>query len=148
MSSSYRKKQIIVIVTDKASNMIKTVEKLNTSEDSAFGEGASTNLEDQHEELETLDEYDDQDLNTVTEYEANLCHVTHMRCAVHPLQLAIRDGLKGQHVSNLISKLRQVAVAARMTKIDSIIKRTGKGAIVDQATHWGCTYLRIQRLVS
>ena len=62
----------------------------------------------------------------------------HLRCAVHTLQLAIRDGLKGQHASNLISKLRQVAVAARMPKIYSIIKRrTGKGAIVDQGTRWG-----------
>lgn len=71
-----------------------------------------------------------------------------MRCAVHTLQLAIRDGLKDQHASNLISKLRQVAVAARTPKIDSIIKRrAGKGAILDQTTRWGSTYLMIQRLV-
>nr|XP_039273925.1 uncharacterized protein LOC120347876 [Styela clava] len=37
---------------------------------------------------------------------------------------------------------------ARTPKIDAILKRrTGKGAIIDQATRWGSTYLMIQRLL-
>ena len=48
----------------------------------------------------------------------------------------------------MIGKLRQVALAARTPKIDAILKRrTAKGAIIDQATRWGCTYLMVKRLL-
>ena len=71
-----------------------------------------------------------------------------MRCAVHTLQLAIRDGLKDHHAANLIGKLRQVAVAARTPKIDATVKRrAGKGAVLDHATRWGSTYLMVERLL-
>ncbi|XP_077975500.1 uncharacterized protein LOC144431349 [Styela clava] len=74
--------------------------------------------------------------------------IEHMRCAVHTLQLAIRDGLKEKHVHTLLSKLRQTSVMARTPKKDAILKRrTGKGAIIDQATRWGSTHLMIQRLL-
>ncbi|XP_073510784.1 uncharacterized protein [Phyllobates terribilis] len=49
---------------------------------------------------------------------------------------------------NLIGKVRKFVIAARTPKIDSILKRrAGKGAIVDQATRWGSTYLMIERLL-
>ena len=71
-----------------------------------------------------------------------------MRCAAHTLQLAISDGLKVRHVASLISKIRQVVVAARSPKIDAILRRkTNKGAILDQATRWGSTYLMLKRLL-
>ena len=74
--------------------------------------------------------------------------IHHMRCAVHTLQLAIRDGLQEGHAAALIEKLRKLATAARTPKVDSILKRrAGKAAIIDQATQWGSTYLMIQRLV-
>ena len=47
---------------------------------------------------------------------------THMRCAVHTLQLAIRDGLKEKHVNRLVSKVRHVAITGRPPKIDAILK--------------------------
>ena len=63
---------------------------------------------------------------------------THMRCAVHTLQLAIRDSLKEKLVDRLVSKVRHVAITARTPKIDAILKRKlKKGAIIDQATRWG-----------
>ena len=74
--------------------------------------------------------------------------VKHMRCAVHTLQLAIHDGLKEKHAQNLISKIRQIALVARTPKIDKILKRrVGKGAVINQATRWGSTYLIIQPLL-
>ena len=45
----------------------------------------------------------------------------HMRCAVHTLQLAIRDGLKEKYADTFISKLRKVATTARTPKIDAIL---------------------------
>ena len=49
--------------------------------------------------------------------------IHHMRCAVHTLQLAIRDGLQEGHAAALIEKLRKLATAARTPKVDSILKR-------------------------
>ena len=50
----------------------------------------------------------------------------HMRCAAHTLQLALCDGLKGRHASNLISRVRNIATRARTPKIDAILKRERK----------------------
>ena len=61
--------------------------------------------------------------------------INHMRCAVHTQQLAIKDGLKGEYASNLISEVRHVVTAARKPRVDEILERSaGKGAIIDQAT--------------
>lgn len=47
-----------------------------------------------------------------------------------------------------IGKLRQVSVAARALKTDAILKRrAGKGAILDQTTCWGSTYLMVKHLL-
>ena len=79
---------------------------------------------------------------------SNLCLIQHMRCAVHTLQLAIRNGLKKRSVASLISKFRQVAKAARTTQIDSILKKhSGMGAILDQETRWGSIFMMIKRLL-
>ncbi|KAM4037493.1 uncharacterized protein ACNLHF_016084 [Anomaloglossus baeobatrachus] len=74
--------------------------------------------------------------------------IHHMRCVVHTLQLAIRDSLQEGHAAALIGKERKLATVAKTLKVDSILaRRAGKGAIIDQATRWGSTYLMIQRLV-
>ena len=55
---------------------------------------------------------------------------------------------KKRSVASLISKFRQVAKAARTTQIDSILKKhSGMGAILDQETRWGSTYMMIKRLL-
>ena len=71
-----------------------------------------------------------------------------MRCAVHTLQLAICDGLKGRHASKLIGIVRSIAIRARNLKIDAILKKRVKiGAIFDQNTRWGSTCLMIERIL-
>ena len=72
-----------------------------------------------------------------------------MRCAVHTLQLAICDGLKGRHAPILIGIVRSIAIRARNLIIDAILKRKVKvGAIIiDQSTRWGSTYLMIERIL-
>ena len=60
-----------------------------------------------------------------------------MQCAIHTLQLAISDGLKGRHASKSIVIVRSIAIRARNLKIDAILKRRVKiGAIIDQSTRW------------
>ena len=45
----------------------------------------------------------------------------------------MRDGLKDNRTSSLISKLRQVAGAGRASEIDTILnRRAKKGIILDQ----------------
>ena len=71
-----------------------------------------------------------------------------MRCAVHTLQLAICDGLKGRHASKSIGIVKSIAICARNLKIHAILKRRVKiGAIIDQNTTWRCTYLMIERIL-
>ena len=129
-----KKQQVLAIVTDNASNMTSFVEKFNQS-----------NSEDEESDFDSSVELDEEEVSySVME----LGVASHMRCAVHTLQLAIRDGLKKNQVKQLVTKLRQIAAIARTLKIDAILKRkTSKGAIIDQATRWGSTYLMIQRLI-
>ena len=48
--------------------------------------------------------------------------MSHMRCAAHTLQLAIRDGLKLNTVASLISQIRRVVTSATAPKSDVILK--------------------------
>ena len=89
-----QKQQIVSIVTDNASNMIKTIEKLNEDEDSNPMEKIESDVAEQENERR------DATLDDVTEEASKLCVIRHMHCAVHTLQLAIRDGLKDTHSKN------------------------------------------------
>lgn len=128
--------QIVSIVTDNARNMLSTVEKLSTIE-----------AEDDIDDYSIMDDYSILD-DTFDDTASELFKIHHMRCAVHTLQLAIRDGLREVHATSICENVRNAAIAARTPKIHAIIKRrAGKGAILDQATRWGSTYLMIQRLL-
>ena len=133
------KKQVLAVVTDNALNMTLAVQKLYEDSITVVDEN-----EDELEGISTLEE----ETSLAFRYDSEFKTMTHMQCAAHTLQLAIRDGLKPRHVASLISKIRQVVVAARSPKIDAILRRnTNKGAILDQATRWGSTYLMLERLL-
>ena len=133
------KQQVLEVVTDNASNMTLAVQKLSEDSINIVAEN-----EDELEGISTLEE----ETSLAFRYDSEFKTMTHIRCAAHTLQLAIRDGLKVRHVASLISKIRQVVVAARLPKIDAIFRRkTNKGAILDQATRWGSTYLMLERLL-
>ena len=119
--------------------MILAIEKL--SEECDLDETHNDN------EAEGTSELDDS-IKLAFAHHSEFKPMSHMRCAAHTLQLAIRDGLKVRHVSALVSKIRQVVVAARAPKTDGILRRkTNKGAILDQATKWGSTYTMLERLL-
>jgi len=134
------KKQVLAVGTDSASNMNLAVKTL--SEDSVVDENEA---ESEQEGTATLVETI---ASAFADYSQEFSTMSHMRCAAHTLQLASRDGLKINAVASLISRIRHVVVAARTPKIDAILKRkVYKGAILDQATRWGSTYLMIERLL-
>lgn len=91
------KKQILAIVTDNASNMIKAVEKLNEMAEIM----KIQNIEEDTEENSELD------LHAICETGVtaftNFSNIAHMRCTMHTLQLAINDSLKEKHVANFVT---------------------------------------------
>ena len=76
-------KNVLALIVDNASNMTKTVERLNENDTSALLE----------ETPSLLEEDDDNDHNELP----SLVCIHHMRCAVHTLQLSIKNGLKQPH---------------------------------------------------
>ncbi|XP_073521308.1 protein MIS12 homolog isoform X1 [Phyllobates terribilis] len=156
-----KKEQVLAIITDNASN-ISTMKLMNGNNEGEqqleehfrFSmlemEGHSPVLITEEETDITTEEQqnDSSQLDDLVEAASHLSPIHHMRCVVHTLQLAIRDSLQEGYAATLISKVRKLAIAARTPKIDSILKRrAGKGAIVDQVTRWGSTYLMIERLL-
>ncbi|KAM4044019.1 uncharacterized protein ACNLHF_008128 [Anomaloglossus baeobatrachus] len=154
-----KKEQVLAIVTDNASN-ISTIKLMNASNEQQLEENlgfsmcemeghsavhvteAQTDITTEEQQNDTLG------LDDLVVAASKHFHIHHMRCVVHTLQLAIRESLQEGHTGNLIGKVRKLVIAARTPKIDSILKRrAGKGAIVDQATQWGSTYLMIERLL-
>ena len=132
--------QVATYITDNATNMVSTVNRLNEvleegGTDRGESEDEEGNLEDDDDtsESDSLDESLDRMLLNLHFRESQ-----HMRCAVHTLQLAVRDGLKHKATDKVLTKGRKVAAAARTSKIDAVLKRRlGKSAVIDQATRWG-----------
>lgn len=79
--------QVLAIVSDNAANMVKTVKLFNEEPQ-----------DDQDTEPEE-DEFDEEEDSDTTMHEiagsvSAACMTSHMRCAAHTLQLAVRDGIK------------------------------------------------------
>ena len=159
-----KKQKVLSIVSDNATNMIKAVDKLNKSTSQSDHQDCNNPLTvtievDEDDENESDDESDDQSDETENDTFDELDMLSalaavdatateHMRCAVHTFQLCIRDGLKARNISNLLAHVRKVVAAARTPKVDVILKRRcSKGAILDQATRRGSTYLMLRRLL-
>ena len=51
------------------------------------------------------------------------CPIEHMQCAEHTLQLAIQDGLNGNHAANAIVRYRKLVISARAPIVDAIISK-------------------------
>ena len=132
------KQQVLAVVTDNGSNITLPVQKLSEDSITVVAEN-----KDELEGISTLDE----ETSLAFRYDSECKTMTQMRCAAHTLQLAICDGLKVRHVASLISKICQVVVAARSPKIDTILRKANKGAILDQVIRWDSIHLMLERLL-
>ena len=125
---------VLALIVDNASNMTKTVERLNENDTSALPEETPSLLEED-------DGDDDNEL-------PSLVCIHHVRCAVHTLQLSIEDNLKQPHCNKLLTKTRHVVAKLRSPNAISLLeKREKKRPVLDTCTRWGSTYLMIKRLL-
>ena len=128
--------KVVCCVTDNAANMLKTVELINKEVVLADEEG--------EDEDDKEDDVDESQLDLEVTVPPS---VDHMRCAVHTLQLAVRDGIR-ETAKPILTKLRAVAKEARSPKINEQLKwRMGLVAILDQETCWGSSYLMVDRII-
>ena len=74
-------------------------------------------------------------------------NIHHMRCVVHTLQLAVKDGLKQPHCEKLLTKTRHIISKLRSPNVLSLLEKRQKRPILDIITRWGSTYLMIKRLL-
>ena len=124
---------VLALVVDNASNMTKTVERLNKNDTSALLEEAPSLLEED-------DGDDDNEL-------PSLVRIYHMRCTVQTLQLSIKDGLKQLDCNKLLTKTRHVVAKLRSPNVFSLLeKREKKRPVLDMCTRWGSTQRRSQNI--
>ena len=127
------KKNVLCLVVDNVSNMTKTMKGLN--EDDPEAESGTS-----HEEA--ADESKDYD--GIEDNCAMRVNIHHLRCAVHTLQFAIKDGLKLPNCNKLLTKTRHIITKLRFTNILSVVE---KRPILDMTTRWASTYLMIKSLL-
>ena len=150
-------KMVLGVITDNASNMVRCCLDINeeAKEESQGMEAdlSSLSIDDLEDELSSFEEEED----VIQEGELDLDsaggeklipNVSHLRCAVHTLQLSINDALKDKIVAAFLCRVREVAKAARNSSLNEKLKQVaGRCAILDNETRWGSTYQMLLRLL-
>ena len=95
--------------------MTKTIECLNESDPEA---DPSTTQDEKADESE--------DYGDIENDCAMHINIHHMRCAVHTLQLAIKDDQKQPHYENLLTKTRHIVSKLRSPKVLSLMEKRKK----------------------
>ena len=92
------KKNILCLVVDNPSNMTKTIEHLNEDDPEVESDTPQDEAADESEDYDGIEDNWEMRVN-----------IHHMRCAVHTLQLAIKDGLKLPNCDKLLTKTRHIS---------------------------------------
>lgn len=138
-----KKEQILGIVSDNASAMVKSVTLLNQPDEESDG------IEDEDEDLAAEEEATEVDENEDETLVIGGDYIHLQRCAAHTLQLAIRHGLK-KHAgtTSVIAKARALAKKLRAPNMTaSLKKKKVLLPILDVETRWGSTFNMLKRLL-
>ena len=141
---------VITAVTDNAANMIKIVKDFNIDLAAAVpGPSTQSSQQGSDDDTDTEENQDEDEDQLQAQLEnAMPISISHVRCGVHTLQLAIMDGLKNSSAASLVSRIRHVAVELRTPKLAEKLKKEGKLlAVLDQETRWGSTFLMLDRVL-
>ena len=137
------KSNIVLAVTDNASNMVKLMRDLNTE----VLAPSSTSQADDSDDEDLDDDYDDVSFDVrpgVVQM-----GVGHQRCGAHTQQLSVADGINESCANSLLHSVRQVVKSGRNTSAikEYILKETGKTLLLDVETRWGSIYIMCKRLI-
>ena len=109
------KENVLCLVVDNASNMTKTIERLNENDPEAE---LYTSQDEAADESEDYDGIEDDCAMRV--------NIHHMRCAVHILQLAIKNNLKLPHCDELLTKSSHTVSELRSPNVLSLLEKRKK----------------------
>lgn len=168
--------QVLHIVTDNGSNMVKAVRLVQEQEANApKGSGSDVEVDDAEEDVEAqdagpevgnmgslqleLEEFEGEESNSEDDEigeeseEGQLdlpLHVPFRRmpCMAHTLQLVIK--LPYAHYDVLLTKTRHLVARIRKSSVavGKLIAKCGKSAITDCTTRWNSTHHMIKRLLA
>ena len=92
------------------------------------------------------DEDDDEEIKEIQDSLSIDHTIYHMKCAEHTLQLGICDMLKKGQVEKFQQNCKNL-LNPHVYQTPGILKRcANKGMLIDRLTHWGSTFLVLQRL--
>lgn len=120
-------------------------------------DAADDNSEADSEENERLNDANEllnetDDLNRLLKelekrFSVHTLNINGIRCAVHTLQLAIRDALKETELNKLINKCREICRLLKKSKVKKLLRRNNISITVpklDCKTRWNSTYSMVR----
>lgn len=144
--------KILMIVTDNGSNMIKAVRLANNMKN-VESENESDTEQDDDDNTGSEDEEDDMGMEEsnieLEESVANAANLHRFPCIAHTLQLIIKELVKNQAYTNLITKVRQLVKFIRVSSVaqEKLLTLCGKSVVKDCTTRWNSVFLMIERLL-
>lgn len=144
--------QILSITTDNGANFKKMNKLISDSLDTESENEENTVTSELDISVTLFDDVtDDNDENQidVTPFETvTVNKITSVMCAAHTLQLAVRDILREDDISDIVDVSRAIVRKLRTPNMRQLIKATSsKKPIMDCTTRWNSTHDMLLRLI-
>lgn len=137
---------VLLVISDNGANMLKAVKLINSKVDSTSaddGEDPESSTDDDSDEYVAIDQEE-------TEDGINKCHLVHLSCLAHSLQLVAKQVYSStDHFEDVLKKARNVVSSIRKSSVmtQKLLQKCGKTVISDCTTRWNSTYYLVERLL-